>query len=142
MADRSRLALAAALVAVLIALGGLTYVWLSAQRPEGGTQGNAKVELAPLRTGLAWPIALAFAADGRVFYAERYTGNVRILGNATAPTTTFFVIPEVAGSGEQGLLGLAIDPHFPTSPYVYAYYTRDDRANSSFYNRIVRIPAG
>ena len=141
MPDRSRLALAAALVAVLIALGGLTYVWLSAQRPGGGAQGSAKVELAPLRTGLAWPIALAFAADGRVFYAERYTGNVRILGNATAPATTFFAIPEVAGSGEQGLLGLALDPGFPRNPYVYAYYTRDDHANSSVYNRIVRILA-
>src|SRR2546426_9663881 len=131
MADRSRLALAATLVAVLVALGGLTYVWLSVQRPGGGAQGNAAVELTPLRTGLSWPIALAFAADGRVFYGERFTGNVQILGNATEPTTTFFTIPEIAGSGEQGLLGLALDPEFPKSAYVYAYYTRNDHANAS-----------
>src|SRR5437588_667136 len=37
------------------------------------------------------------------------------------------------------LVALAGDPNFPNRPYVYVYYTRDDVANGTVYNRIVRI---
>jgi quinoprotein glucose dehydrogenase len=97
--------------------------------------------LVPVRTGLPWPIALAFSADGRVFFAERFTGRIQILGNATILDTTFFTIPEIASAGEQGLLGLAVDPNFPNAPYLYAYYTRDDATNGTVYNRLVRLRA-
>jgi quinoprotein glucose dehydrogenase len=139
MRTQSRVALAAALVIAILVLGILAYLALSTQRPGGPD--NGQVELAPVWTGLAWPIALAFSGDGRVFFAERFTGRIQILGNATIPDSTFFTIPEVASSGEQGVLGLALDPAFPNHPYLYAYYTRDDTANGSLYNRIVRIRA-
>ena len=141
MADRSRVAFFAAVIAVVVALAGLTYIWLSAQRPGEGRPGNASVALTAVRTGLAFPIAIAFAGDGRVFYAERGTGNIQILGNATTNTTTFYTLSGTDSSGERGLLGLALDPDFPTTPYVYAYQTYDDTGNGTIYNRIVRIVA-
>ncbi|MGI0148634.1 MAG: PQQ-dependent sugar dehydrogenase, partial [Thermoplasmata archaeon] len=141
MANRSPFALLVVAIAVLIALGGLTYIWLTAQRPGGGPPGSAEVVLAPVRTGLPWPIALAFSPDGRVFYAERLSGNIRILGNATTPTSTFYTLPNTSTSGERGLLGLALDPEFSTNPYVYAYQTYNDAVTGTIYNRIVRIVA-
>jgi len=141
VADRSPLALLVVLVAILIALGGLTYIWLSAQRPGGGPPGNTTVVLTPLRTGLPYPIALAFAPDGRVFYAERFSGKIQILGNATTPESTFFTVPGIASEGERGLLGLALDPEFANNPYVYAYHSYNDAVNGSIYNRIIRILA-
>jgi len=141
MADRSRVAFLAAVIAVVVALAGLTYVWLSAQRPGNGGSDNASVALTAVRTGLQFPIALAFAPDGRVFYAERRTGNIEILGNATTNTTTFYTLSGTDSSGERGLLGLALDPDFPTTPYVYAYQTYDDTVNGTIYNRVVRIIA-
>src|SRR5439155_5396798 len=137
METKSRLALVAALVAILVALAGLAVLWWSVSRP--GAPGNDQVQLAPVRTGLPWPIALAFSPDGRVFFAERFSGRIQVLGNTTILDSTFFAIPEIASSGEQGLLGLAVDPNFPNRPYVYVYYTRDDAANGTVYNRIVRI---
>src|SRR5438105_4349388 len=137
METKGRLALVAALVAILVALAGLAVLWWSVSRP--GDPGNDQVQLAPVRTGLPWPIGLAFSPDGRVFFAERFSGRIQVLGNTTILDSTFFAIPEIASSGEQRLLGLAVDPNFPNSPYVYVYYTRDDAANGTVYNRIVRI---
>ena len=137
METKGRLALVAALVAILVALAGLAVLWWSVSWP--GAPGNEQVQLAPVRTGLPWPIALAFSPDGRVFFAERFSGRIQVLGNTTILDSTFFAIPEIASSGEQGLLGLAVDPNFPNRPYVYVYYTRDDVANGTVYNRIVRI---
>src|SRR2546429_2100319 len=129
METKGRLALVAALVAILVALAGLAVLWWSVSRP--GAPGNDQVQLAPVRTGLPWPIALAFSPDGRVFFAERFSGRIQVLGNTTILDSTFFAIPEIASSGEQGLLGLAVDPNFPNRPYVYVYYTRDDAANGT-----------
>src|SRR5688500_2661083 len=75
MANRSRIAFFAALIAVVVALAGLTYVWLSAQRPGEGPSGNPSVTLEQVRLVPESPIALAFAPDSRVFYAERNSGN-------------------------------------------------------------------
>ena len=129
------------MIAVVVALAGLTYVWLSAQRPGGGGPGNGSVALTVVRTSLPFPIAVAFAPDGRVFYAERGTGNIQLLGNATTNTTTFYTLSWTDASGERGLLGLALDPDFPNTPYVYAYQTYDDTVNGTIYNRVVRILA-
>jgi glucose/arabinose dehydrogenase len=68
--------------------------------------------------------ALAFAPDGRLFYAERLTG---IIGIVTADGELLedpFVQLEDLGTGiEWGLTGLAVDPDFETNHYVYAFYT-------------------
>jgi glucose/arabinose dehydrogenase len=142
MTDRARIAFLAALITIIVALAGLTYIWLSAPRPTGGNlPGDESVTLAVVRTGLRYPIALAFAPDSRVFYAERATGNIQILGTATTNTTTFYTLTGTDSSGERGLLGLALDPDFPTTPYVYAYQTYNDASNGTLYNRIVRIRA-
>ena len=141
MADRSRIALLGAVIAVLVALAGMTYVWLSAPRLEGGaTPANETVTLAAVRTGLPFPIAMAFASDGRVFYAEKASGRIQILGTATRNATTFYTLTGTESADERGLLGLALDPNFPASPYVYAYQTFNDGPNG-IVNRIVRILA-
>ena len=141
MNSRTRVAVVGIVVAALVTLGSLEYVWLSLNRPGGGNQGNPAVELAPVQTGLAFPVALAFASDGRIFFAERNTGNIRILENGAVLPTPFYTLANTATAGERGLLGLALDPAFPSSPWVYAYQTYNDAANGTIYNRIVRIQA-
>jgi len=95
------------------------------------------------KTGLNFPIALAFSSDGRIFFAEKDTGSIRIiyLANRTLLPTPFYTLPNTQNTGERGLLGLALDPGFPSTPYVYAYQTYNDLANGTIYNRIVRILA-
>ena len=95
------------------------------------------------KAGLNFPIALAFSSDGRIFFAEKDTGSIRIIyrDNRTLLPTPFYTLPNTDNAGERGLLGLALDPGFPSSPYVYAYQTYDDVTSGTIYNRIVRITA-
>jgi len=95
----------------------------------------------PYMLGLNWPIALGFASDGRIFFAERNTGAIRIIQDGSLLPSPFITLPNTDTAGERGLLGLALDPAFPVTPYVYAYQTYIDSMNSSTYNRIVRITA-
>ena len=73
----------------------------------------------------AWPVALAAAPDGRLFYAELLTGNIRIVKDGHVLSEPFATIDDVSNHRESGLLGLALHPNFPQEPYVYAMYTVD-----------------
>ena len=73
--------------------------------------------------GLATPVAFDFLRDGRVIFAEQFTGNLRLLRPpATLQATPVIQVPVTTG-GERGLLGVAIDPDFPSKPYVYVHGT-------------------
>ena len=79
----------------------------------------------------SFPTALAFAPDGRLFWAER-SGTVRVWqdGAARAFASVSTVTTEAGGGySERGLLGLAISPAFATDRAVYAFYSDADRAH-------------
>src|SRR5437867_2550964 len=128
-----RRALSLGLVLLLIA-GSLTML---GPAPPARAAGQVSVYM----SGLNWPIALAFSSDGRIFFAERLTGSIRIIQGGILLGTPFYTLPNTATAGERGLLGLALDPAFPATPLVYAYQTYNDMLNGTVYNRIVRILA-
>jgi glucose/arabinose dehydrogenase/PKD repeat protein len=76
--------------------------------------------------GLTQPTAMRFAADGRVFVAEK-SGIVKVFDNLTDTTPTTFadLRTNVYNFWDRGLLGLALHPNFPQTPYVYVLYTAD-----------------
>jgi hypothetical protein len=77
--------------------------------------------------GLNFPVAFKFAPDGRIFYNEKNTGNIRIiLRNNTLLQAPFATVPGIFTDGESGLLGIALDPSFSTNNFVYVYYTYRD----------------
>jgi uncharacterized repeat protein (TIGR01451 family) len=77
-------------------------------------------------SGLTQPTAIAFASDGRVFVAEK-GGQIKVFANLTATAPTLFadLSNNVYNYWDRGLLGLALDPGFPSKPYVYVLYTYD-----------------
>ncbi len=79
-----------------------------------------------VKTGLNFPGALAFAPDGRVFVGDR-TGVVKVYDNLAdnTATTVMDLSVSVYNQYDRGLLGLALDPQFPTRPYLYVLYTFD-----------------
>lgn len=80
--------------------------------------------------GAAFPTALAFAPDGRLFWTER-GGTVRVWqdGAAKAFASVSTVTTEAGGGySERGLLGIAISPTFATDRFVYAFYSDSNRA--------------
>ena len=77
-------------------------------------------------SGLDHPTAVRFAADGRVFVAQK-NGIVKVFSSVSATTGTTFadLRSQVDDYWDRGLLGLALDPQFPTRPYVYVLYAYD-----------------
>jgi glucose/arabinose dehydrogenase len=77
-------------------------------------------------SNLFYPTQVQFASDGRVFVAEKF-GVVRVFSslNATSPTMVADLRRNVYDYGDRGLLGMALDPQFPTRPYIYLLYSLD-----------------
>jgi glucose/arabinose dehydrogenase len=88
---------------------------------------------------LTWPAAFTFTSRGNIFFGNRLTGAIKVFNQNTTKIHTFFKIPGVVSDNEQGLLGIAVDPDYPSTPFVYAYATR--LVNGVLHNQIVRIRA-
>jgi glucose/arabinose dehydrogenase len=86
--------------------------------------------------GLSAPTAMAFAPDGRLFVAEQ-GGALRVIKNGSLLATPFATLT-VDASGERGLLGVAVDPNFATTRWIYVYHTVP---GSPPHNRVSRFTA-
>ena len=77
-------------------------------------------------SGLTNPTAIRFASDGRVFVAEK-SGLIKVFDSLSDPQPDLFadLRTQVHNFWDRGLLGLALDPGFPNTPYVYVLYTHD-----------------
>ncbi|HET7454107.1 MAG TPA: PQQ-dependent sugar dehydrogenase [Solirubrobacterales bacterium] len=87
--------------------------------------------------GLLKPTTLDFAPDGKLFVADR-NGFVHEFDSIEDSTATLVLsIPDkVMARGDRGILGMKLDPEYPSKPYIYLSYTYDapiggDSANST-----------
>src|SRR5438105_7152229 len=87
--------------------------------------------------GLQLPVNLAFAPDGRLFFTEVSRGTVRVVERGRLLPDPVAVL-EVAQGGEQGLLGLTLDPGFATNHELYLFYS-EPRNGQRWRNRLVRL---
>lgn len=80
----------------------------------------------PMLSGLSAPTNVEFAADGRVWVAEK-DGIVKTFASIDDPNPTVAadLRAPVRSTGDHGLLGMAIDPQYPTRPYLYVLHTWD-----------------
>jgi glucose/arabinose dehydrogenase len=98
---------------------------LVALSPLAASPASARiVRRAVIRCSGCWPTAFAFTPDGgRMFYVERFTGAIRSYNFATGRRGTWGRINGLGTSGEQGLLGIAVHPRWPTVRRLYVYFT-------------------
>jgi quinoprotein glucose dehydrogenase len=96
------------------------------------------------------PWSLVFLPDGRALVSER-PGRIRLIRDGRLidePYASFEVASGAAADviasflsvfadGEGGLMGLAVHPDFPRSPYVYAMHTYSGPAGVR--NRVIRL---
>ena len=69
--------------------------------PATFSQVHAASPVNVLLTGLNFPVSLKFAPDGRIFYTEKDTGNIRIIQqNGTLLPTPFATISSIITTGE------------------------------------------
>jgi glucose/arabinose dehydrogenase len=109
--------LALAALVVLLAIGGSG----AAALPQGFQETTLPF------TTLVNPTAIRFAADGRIFVAEK-GGRIKVFSNRNDSTPDLFadLSANVHNFWDRGMLGMALDPGFTTGrPYVYVLYTFD-----------------
>lgn len=122
----------AAAVAILLLLTALAVACGDDSGPSGGSGGSPTPTEAG-KFGLTSKAiadgdnisALAFAPDGRLFFAEQYTGDIKIVDANGKLLDEPFAHVDAANwlDLDWGLTGLAVDPEFSTNHYVYALYT-------------------
>ncbi len=101
------------------------------EAPVAGLEPRVEVVAA----GLEVPWGLAFAPDGRLFVTER-SGRIRVIADGVLQPEPVARIA-VASVGEGGLMGLALDPDFEATGYLYIMYTYEERG--ALWNRISRL---
>ena len=102
------------------------------------TSGSAQAATLPagfqeqtVLSGLINPTVVRFSSDGRIFVAEK-RGVIKVFDSLTDTTPTTFadLNINVYNFWDRGLLGMALDPSFPTNPYVYVLYSYDHMLGS------------
>jgi glucose/arabinose dehydrogenase len=97
--------------------------------------------IAAVAAGLDVPVKLEFAPDGRLFFTELATGNVRVIhADGTLVPEPFATIPVLTG-GERGLIGIALAPDFAISGHVYLFACTEADAKLGDRSRVLRLTA-
>jgi len=82
---------------------------------------QATFELVTVATGLDHPWGMAFLPDGAMLITER-SGQLRLLRDGELASAPIAGVPEVAASGQGGLLDIALHPDFASNRLVYLSY--------------------
>ena len=76
-----------------------------------------------LNGSLNAPWGLAFLPDGRMLITQKAGTMVILSADGATTVATLSKLPAVAASGQGGLLDVALDPDFGTTPWVYWTYS-------------------
>ncbi|GAA1942929.1 OmpL47-type beta-barrel domain-containing protein [Nocardioides hwasunensis] len=109
-------------------VGGIAYVAGLEEGDCGGTVWDS-FERVPLDQNTSAPFAIDVADDGKVFYTELVRGQLRMYDPATQAVTTVLQLPVYSG-GEDGLLGVALDPGFTDNGHLYLYRSAESPDNA------------
>ena len=74
---------------------------------------------------LVSPWGLAFLPDGRMLVTQKGGSLVIVRADGSAIDATVSGVPAVNASGQGGLLDVALDPDFATSPWIYLTFSED-----------------
>lgn len=113
----------------------------------GEPSAGVSVNVVEVVSDAADPVAMAFAPDGRLFYTEKETGQIRVISAAGQLLAQPFADVSVVFNSERGLLGIALHPDFANNGFVYAFYTRSSTGADTQLgtqvvdNRVVRFTA-
>lgn len=91
--------------------------------------------LEEVATGLDVPWSIVFTSNERFLVSER-TGRVRQIVNGEILTEALIELP-VSSTGEEGLMGLVLDPNYEANKLLYACYAYD--SGNTLVDRVVRL---
>jgi len=90
---------------------------------------QVKFRVETVVSNLEVPWAIVWAPDGRMIFTER-AGRVRVYQNGKLSSQPLFTVPDVAPSGEGGLMSIVLHPQFADNHLLYlSYVYRGDGQN-------------
>ena len=118
--------------ALAVALLGVAVPALAQGTPDSAVVGTKQFEMKELTNGLEGPWEITWGPDDWLWVTERVGGKVTRVNPADGTKQVAIDIEEVsAPGGQDGLLGLALDPGLlkgTGNDYVYAAYTYEDKS--------------
>jgi aldose sugar dehydrogenase len=110
----------------------LSFFWLLSYSSFAGAQvlSDPALQLREVVSGLNQPTAMAFIGLRDMLVLQKANGQVRrVIDGVHQPDPVLDVA--VDSSSERGLLGIAVHPNFPNSPFVYLYYTESSNGSDT-----------
>jgi glucose/arabinose dehydrogenase/cytochrome c peroxidase len=104
------------------AAAGPSAALTAASSATGRTTDGVRLEATSIVNGLADPVDLALASDGRIFVAER-SGRIRVVKDGRLLGTPVVSLPDFDGRNGTGHLSIALDPNFSRTSLLYVLYT-------------------
>jgi glucose/arabinose dehydrogenase len=87
----------------------------------------------PIAEGFEEPTSITFLGSEYVLVSEK-SGKIKRIKTGVSQSENFFQV-ETETSGERGLQSILVHPNFPTVPYFFLYYTKQDGSR----NRLSRV---
>ncbi|GEM_PF-359648 len=119
----------------------LGWFFLAALALAAPTPRDSGLLITEITAGLDTPTTMAFIGPQDFLVLQKNDGRVRrVISGVLQPGAVLDVAVDAAS--ERGLLGIAVDPDFPVTPFVYLYYTESttggDSSGSAAANRVYR----
>jgi glucose/arabinose dehydrogenase len=134
---RARMFVSASCFVVVAALGSIFTAPLAAAQ----TLGDPKLHIREVVSGLSTPTAMAFIGLRDILVLQKDNGRVRRVTDGVLQGGAVLDVADDIAS-ERGLLGIAVHPDFPATPFIYLYYTQSstsgDSNGSPLANRVYR----
>jgi glucose/arabinose dehydrogenase len=111
-----------ALVIAALALG------TQAARTPAPAEALGPIQLQQVAGGFSQITNIVHAGDERLFITEK-SGRIKVLVDGTTYPTPFLNVQSLLSptpANEEGLLGLAFHPDYPSTPYFYIHYNNPD----------------
>ena len=94
------------------------------------TLNDPKLHVIEVVSGLSQPTAMAFVGPGDILVLQKGDGRVlRVINGVLQPGQVLDVA--VDNASERGLLGIAVHPNFPSTPFIYLYLTQSSTSNDT-----------
>lgn len=115
-----------------ILIGLISYFPVQAQDPD--------YHIEAILSSARFPVALAFAPDGRLFYTEKEEGRIRVVHPDGSLQVKPVIQVPIDSAVERGMIGIAVDPDFEENHFIWFYYTQPNTIEPPYaINKIVRF---